>query len=179
MSSTDVQERLYGSHPAGEGGEYETITLDSPLFSHRLKIVESEVVVTDPEPYPVAYLRVGKAVLEEKEGWTRPDVTQLRNLLGLDEPAGREGLDVQGEELLDDLGTVDRAGTIRGVEDLKRLNLDDTRVNDQVHFSRSGRWFAVSVDGRTSGDEDVGEELRDCFDRISSGKLSAEACNGS
>lgn len=27
---------LYGSHICGEGGEYETLTLDSPLFKRRI-----------------------------------------------------------------------------------------------------------------------------------------------
>lgn len=36
-------EDLYGNHAAGEGGEYETLTLDSPLFSHSLVIDEARV----------------------------------------------------------------------------------------------------------------------------------------
>ena len=38
------REEEYGNHAAGEGGEYETLTLDCPLFSHRLCIDETRVV---------------------------------------------------------------------------------------------------------------------------------------
>lgn len=91
----------YGAHPAGEGGEYETLTLDTPLFSHRIRIVESEVVVSDPEPNLVAYLRVTKAELDPKDGWVRPSVSELRELLGLDEDVeeGAECLDEQGRDV--------------------------------------------------------------------------------
>lgn len=34
----DHQERIYGSHVAGEGGEYETITTDGPMFYDRLSL---------------------------------------------------------------------------------------------------------------------------------------------
>jgi diphthine-ammonia ligase len=30
------QHQLYGSHICGEGGEYETLTLDCPLFKQRI-----------------------------------------------------------------------------------------------------------------------------------------------
>lgn len=33
-----VQEEMYGSHVAGEGGEYETITIDCPLFHESLHL---------------------------------------------------------------------------------------------------------------------------------------------
>ena len=32
------QNNLYGSHICGEGGEYETLTLDCPLFKNRIKL---------------------------------------------------------------------------------------------------------------------------------------------
>jgi hypothetical protein len=81
---TDGQESRYGSHPAGEGGEYETLTLSTPLFSHTIELEDAEVVVTDPEPYPVAYLRVPGGKLVKKENWVRPGQEELRRMLGLD-----------------------------------------------------------------------------------------------
>lgn len=32
------QNSLYGSHICGEGGEYETLTLDCPLFKRRIQL---------------------------------------------------------------------------------------------------------------------------------------------
>ncbi|KAG2156182.1 hypothetical protein DEU56DRAFT_906354 [Suillus clintonianus] len=62
---------LYGLHVCGEGGEYETLTLDSPLFKHRIVLDETEVVMhTDNEFAPVAYLRIKRASLHPKESST-------------------------------------------------------------------------------------------------------------
>jgi diphthine-ammonia ligase len=59
---------MYGLHICGEGGEYETLTLDSPLFKHRIVLDETEVVMhTDNEFAPVAYLRIKQASLRPKE----------------------------------------------------------------------------------------------------------------
>ncbi|WVQ69542.1 uncharacterized protein L199_007762 [Kwoniella botswanensis] len=167
-------EQTYGSHPAGEGGEYETLTLSTPLFSHRVKLTKTKTIVTDPEPYPVAYLKVEDAELEPKEGWVKPTVEELREMLGLDdETPGQEGVDEDGLEILDE---------IKGNLNLERLNINDETQDRGIHqsgessqgksdgtprFERRGRWFCVSADGVTKEDEDVGEELKMCFDSIS------------
>ncbi|RKO96903.1 adenine nucleotide alpha hydrolases-like protein [Caulochytrium protostelioides] len=45
----------YGTHVCGEGGEYETLTLDCPLFVRRIVLDATETVVTDADPMaPVA-----------------------------------------------------------------------------------------------------------------------------
>ncbi|WVO18313.1 hypothetical protein L204_106028 [Cryptococcus depauperatus] len=164
-------EAQYGSHPAGEGGEYETLTLSTPLFSHRLKLTRTRTVVTDPEPYPVAYLKVEQAELEPKEGWTRPTSTALRDMLGLNEEKGLEGLDEDGRERLEELGE-------RKVEESKdQAVMEGAGVQNQenennVQFIKKGRWFSVSVRGQSIEREDVGQELKKCFDSISA-KLNA------
>lgn len=61
----------FGTHPCGEGGEYETFTIDSPLFRHYIDIREKEVVVVDQNDVaPVAYLRIKHALLAKKEATT-------------------------------------------------------------------------------------------------------------
>ncbi|XP_019728189.1 diphthine--ammonia ligase isoform X1 [Hippocampus comes] len=48
----------YGVHICGEGGEYETLTLDCPLFKKRLVIDASETVIHSADAFaPVGYLR--------------------------------------------------------------------------------------------------------------------------
>ncbi|KAH9938240.1 uncharacterized protein B0H18DRAFT_1080984 [Fomitopsis serialis] len=65
---------LYGSHICGEGGEYETLTLDCPLFKHKIKLTEVETVIhSDNDFATVAYLRIQNAVLEPKFGEPRID----------------------------------------------------------------------------------------------------------
>ncbi|VDP89348.1 unnamed protein product [Echinostoma caproni] len=50
----------------GEGGEYETFTLDCPLFEQRIvQRSPAELVIhSDDESYPVAYLRLNNLALE-------------------------------------------------------------------------------------------------------------------
>uniref|UniRef100_A0A6I8PCM5 Diphthine--ammonia ligase n=1 Tax=Ornithorhynchus anatinus TaxID=9258 RepID=A0A6I8PCM5_ORNAN len=63
----------YGVHPCGEGGEYETFTLDCPLFEKRVVVDSSEVVLHSADAFaPVAYLRLSGLHLEDKPAG-RPD----------------------------------------------------------------------------------------------------------
>lgn len=54
--------RRFGMNVAGEGGEYETLTLDSPMHRKALRVVESETDITRDG----GSLKVTKAALEEK-----------------------------------------------------------------------------------------------------------------
>ncbi|KAG0586955.1 hypothetical protein KC19_2G130800 [Ceratodon purpureus] len=60
---------LYGSNVCGEGGEYETLTLDSPLFKHaRIILDEFEVALHSPDQIaPVGVLHPTKFHLEAKD----------------------------------------------------------------------------------------------------------------
>ncbi|XP_053237490.1 diphthine--ammonia ligase isoform X4 [Podarcis raffonei] len=59
--------KKYGVHICGEGGEYETFTLDCPLFKKKIVVDVSEVVVHSADAFaPVAYLRLLKLHLEDK-----------------------------------------------------------------------------------------------------------------
>ena len=58
-------------HICGEGGEYETLTLDCPLFRFRIVPDEVETVVVDEcDMAPVAYLRIRRWHLEQKADFT-------------------------------------------------------------------------------------------------------------
>ncbi|XP_043929924.1 diphthine--ammonia ligase [Protopterus annectens] len=57
----------YGVHICGEGGEYETFTLDCPLFKKRIVVDESEVVIHSADAFaPVGYLNLSRLHLEDK-----------------------------------------------------------------------------------------------------------------
>ncbi|KAF5344121.1 hypothetical protein D9758_008826 [Tetrapyrgos nigripes] len=59
---------LYGSHICGEGGEYETLTLDCPLFKSRIVLKDVETVIhSDNDFATVAFLRIKDASLQPKE----------------------------------------------------------------------------------------------------------------
>ncbi|ORZ05425.1 protein E01A2.5 [Absidia repens] len=58
----------YDLHICGEGGEYETFTLDCPLFKKRIVLDETEVVIHSDDAFaPVGYLRLKKCHLEDKD----------------------------------------------------------------------------------------------------------------
>ncbi|KAJ2858641.1 hypothetical protein J3B02_000021 [Coemansia erecta] len=60
-------EKKYGVHVCGEGGEFETFTLDSPLYKKRIVLDEVDVVVHSDDAFsPVLYLSIKKAHTEPK-----------------------------------------------------------------------------------------------------------------
>uniref|UniRef100_A0A8C4T0T8 Diphthine--ammonia ligase n=1 Tax=Erpetoichthys calabaricus TaxID=27687 RepID=A0A8C4T0T8_ERPCA len=71
--------KKYGVHVCGEGGEYETLTLDCPLFKKKIVIDSSKVVVHSADAFaPVGYLQLLKMHLEDK-----PNVSYLMILTGI------------------------------------------------------------------------------------------------
>uniref|UniRef100_A0A3P8V350 Diphthine--ammonia ligase n=1 Tax=Cynoglossus semilaevis TaxID=244447 RepID=A0A3P8V350_CYNSE len=58
----------YGVHVCGEGGEYETFTLDCPLFKKKIVIDAAETVIHSADAFaPVGYLRFTKMHVENKD----------------------------------------------------------------------------------------------------------------
>uniref|UniRef100_A0AAX7T5U2 Diphthine--ammonia ligase n=1 Tax=Astatotilapia calliptera TaxID=8154 RepID=A0AAX7T5U2_ASTCA len=58
----------YGVHICGEGGEYETFTLDCPLFKKKIVIDGAETVIHSADAFaPVGYLRFTKMHTESKD----------------------------------------------------------------------------------------------------------------
>ncbi|TMS21504.1 Diphthine--ammonia ligase [Larimichthys crocea] len=58
----------YGVHICGEGGEYETFTLDCPLFKKKMVIDAAETVIHSADAFaPVGYLRFTEMHTESKD----------------------------------------------------------------------------------------------------------------
>lgn len=69
----------YGSNICGEGGEYETFTLDCPLFKKKIVIDESEIIIHSDDAYaPVGFLHLKKMHLEDKEEASLQSCENLR-----------------------------------------------------------------------------------------------------
>lgn len=86
--------RMYGIHFCGEGGEYETLVLDAPMFKKRLKLHLDDCVLKDfPSDY-VAYLESIRVTIEDKEA-----VGEVDQELKLEPPV----LEEQFEEILNDI----------------------------------------------------------------------------
>jgi len=61
----------WGMHPAGEGGEYETLVLDCPaLFKYGRLVLEETEVICDASDDGVGILRIGKCYVEKKGNGT-------------------------------------------------------------------------------------------------------------
>ena len=79
-------ESAYGSHCCGEGGEFETLTMDCPLFRGSLRFEDTRVVVTSRDPFaPSAHLAVEAVAVDVKDTpsnrggwWTRTTWTHPR-----------------------------------------------------------------------------------------------------
>ncbi|CAL9687104.1 unnamed protein product [Knipowitschia caucasica] len=60
--------KKYGVHICGEGGEYETFTLDCPLFKRKIVIDAMETVIHSADAFaPVGYLRFNQMHTENKD----------------------------------------------------------------------------------------------------------------
>uniref|UniRef100_A0A8C5BPU2 Diphthine--ammonia ligase n=1 Tax=Gadus morhua TaxID=8049 RepID=A0A8C5BPU2_GADMO len=63
----------YGVHICGEGGEYETFTLDCPLFKKKIVIDAMETVIHSADAFaPVGYLRFTQMHVENKHAVSSP-----------------------------------------------------------------------------------------------------------
>ncbi|CEL96052.1 unnamed protein product [Vitrella brassicaformis CCMP3155] len=75
----------FGFHVCGEGGEYETITTDCPLYKKRLVIDASETVThTDDGIAPVLLLHVTKWHLEDKTPSPSPLAAPMQPFISLE-----------------------------------------------------------------------------------------------
>lgn len=165
-------EEKYGCHVAGEGGEYETITLDCVLFHESIKIDEAEVVVTDPSP--VAYLKIKKASLRPKEGHVIPSSEELSKRLF--NPLDDLEEEVQGLSLFDETSRRLLESTaetpLRNEDDVTHLEqqvrqtlvITEPSIAAMTTFGRQGNWFCVAVEGSSQEGETVEDEVTRVFE---------------
>ncbi|XP_056282157.1 diphthine--ammonia ligase isoform X3 [Pseudoliparis swirei] len=67
----------YGVHICGEGGEYETFTLDCPLFKKKMVIDAAEMVIHSADAFaPVGYLNFTAMHTENKDAISSPPAHQ-------------------------------------------------------------------------------------------------------
>ncbi|KAG2349032.1 hypothetical protein BDR05DRAFT_873705 [Suillus weaverae] len=150
--------RLYGLHICGEGGEYETLTLDSPLFKHRIVLDETEVVMhTDNEFAPVAYLRIKRASLHPKESSTDGRVEVLPLL----------------EDRFGELKNVVENSVLDRHENSSSGTYEPTnkpyRILDLPSTHAIGSWLAIGnihPDPSLDSETPLEEQVRDCFTQL-------------
>ncbi|CAK1582896.1 unnamed protein product [Parnassius mnemosyne] len=138
MSLSDIQPHLlvmqkkYGLNVCGEGGEYETFTLDCPLFRKRLVIDEKELVIHSDDPVAsVGYLNL-KLHLEAKENYCEP--TQLP-------PTVKNSLDFVNDlndTVFSDLSDIELSESELEFEKLEQKKKEEEDVNPLLTYSREG-----------------------------------------
>jgi diphthine-ammonia ligase len=97
--------KLYGAHICGEGGEYETLTLDCPLFKSRIVLDRTKTMMHGQNSSDgVYYMTVGEAHLEAKERYGQ-----------LDSVAVPPMLDKQSEATFDDGGEARQSQSNNGI----------------------------------------------------------------
>ncbi|KAJ6539476.1 hypothetical protein B0H19DRAFT_361581 [Mycena capillaripes] len=142
---------LYGAHICGEGGEYETLTLDCPLFKHRIVLTEVETVIhSDSDFATVAYLRIKNAVLQAK-----PDVgTPVFHV--------PESLDEKFETVRDRIASLQVQEESPSPVDVRS---QPSQLSNQTRSRKIDSWVIVSnvcsiVD---RNDRSIEEEVKQCF----------------
>ncbi|PIL37068.1 hypothetical protein GSI_00760 [Ganoderma sinense ZZ0214-1] len=145
----------YGSHVCGEGGEYESLTLDSPMFKYRIKLDEVETVVhSDSDFATVAYLRIKSASLVAKEHLAESDVT-IPSILS---------------ETFSHLHDVISGTSSPQAEDENTQKQHSVPIAVPIGSKRVGNWIAVTnlqreVDEQAF-DISVEDEVRECFEKL-------------
>ncbi|XP_034489328.1 uncharacterized protein LOC117793033 isoform X2 [Drosophila innubila] len=72
----------YGLNVCGEGGEYETFTLDCPLFKQRIVVEDIQTIISSADPIcPVGYINFTKLTLHPKEPNVGGDVVFVKKSL--------------------------------------------------------------------------------------------------
>ncbi|KXN86413.1 Diphthine--ammonia ligase [Leucoagaricus sp. SymC.cos] len=145
---------LYGSHVCGEGGEYESLTLDCPLFKQRIQLQDVGTVIHSDNAFAtVAYLRIKNAKLVQKE--------TLEN-------GAMEVPSLLEEEFQ---SVKDKLETERSISRTEILTPDlqiDGEPQIPCSTSRVGNWVSVcNVQRRLSGiDREISleDEVIECFD---------------
>ncbi|KAJ3971502.1 hypothetical protein EV361DRAFT_989549 [Lentinula raphanica] len=153
---------LYGSHICGEGGEYESLTLDCPLFKFRIILTDVETVIhSDHDFAVVAYLRIKNARLEPRSG-SYP--VQLRI-----------------PPLLDETYEAVRSLATEAEPSSSNAAISSQSVHNTHVFApglrKRGKWVAVTnVQAKCFADESIENEITKCFhilqDRLASLNLS-------
>ncbi|CAO1632197.1 unnamed protein product [Sympodiomycopsis kandeliae] len=128
---------MYGAHVCGEGGEYETLTLDCPLFKKRIQLEQTEVV-TDSESgvAQVAYLRIHRASLVAKDtnsSTTLADVIVPPVFDRFSQGILNQAVDVRGEG---------SSASTRRVDKSPKLPDPDDEQTSRPISSRRGKWVA-------------------------------------
>ncbi|XP_037086605.1 diphthine--ammonia ligase-like [Pollicipes pollicipes] len=133
----ELMAERYGLNVCGEGGEYETFTLDCPLFKKRIIVDDQKTVVHSDDAFaPVAYLNFTRTRLEDKD---MGDLSQAQRIQGLPLPSVRPAL----------VAETRAAALANGSTECPP---DDATIAPEPSVAESEGWFWIGpIDGREGG----------------------------
>ncbi|KAJ7228530.1 hypothetical protein GGX14DRAFT_613390 [Mycena pura] len=140
---------LYGAHICGEGGEYETLTLDCPLFKQRIVLRDVETVIHSDNAFAsVAFLRIKDAVLQDKSTSVPPVI--------------------RVPQLLDETFTSVRHDISLREANSKERHITSTptpsfTLNYRARSGKLGSWVSIANIYSGISDISVEEEVKQCF----------------
>ncbi|KAI5893422.1 uncharacterized protein SCHCODRAFT_02498721 [Schizophyllum commune H4-8] len=152
---------LYGSHICGEGGEYETLTLDCPLFKKRIHLEHVETVIhSDNDFATVAYLRIKSATLEPKLGTISDCEVAVPRLLDEDMGDVREAVEKSQSVVIP--RTDGQSLSVEGPVTLPK----------DISIREVGDWVAIgSIQHPSSGESlSIEDEVAACFESLRGSK---------
>lgn len=154
--------QLYGAHVCGEGGEYETLSLDSPLFQQRISMYvgsyllsdDTEVVVHHDAAFAsVSYLRLRQTSLIDKEHYG-PEMVRTQ---------------LSAPPLLDPLGIA----SLRAIERAPVAPLQDSVSNytmaawlPSLSVAVRGPWLSIANLCASASSASFEDGARDLFARL-------------
>ncbi|TFK75784.1 hypothetical protein BDN72DRAFT_929761 [Pluteus cervinus] len=151
MQSTLIKlNQLYGSHICGEGGEYESLTLDCPLFKRRIILKDVETVIhSDNDFASVAYLRVKAAELIAKDSVA--DTLRVPPLFDDEFKNVEDAVNLSEAEHPNESGEV--------------LVAQSTHFTQGVQCEKRGAWVSIGNIQRAQNSREVSieEEVTECF----------------
>lgn len=167
-------EKLYGCNPCGEGGEYETFTLDAPIYKKRIVMFVFVVMVIFSDDAQIichSYDRDAPVYLYVPQKWHLEEKEQQE--IEIEEspcvvhPEGKAELEgVVGDNPLWDYLTLDSLSS-RGFEDVRNFSPQEVTSED-VRNSSQG---SVIEDVRNSSSQEV---TSDDVRNSSSQKITSE-----
>nr|XP_022904819.1 diphthine--ammonia ligase [Onthophagus taurus]XP_022904820.1 diphthine--ammonia ligase [Onthophagus taurus] len=152
----------YGVNICGEGGEYETLTIDCPLYKSRIVIEESEIVIHSNDPIaPVGYLKLNKLRLELK----LPPLDLTHRLAGLPLKDSDGYVTDYGEEATENEEIEPEIDTIKESSTLIKYNPDFININQKINSVKcSNGWLWIS--GCTGESDDPKEAIKNALEKL-------------
>ncbi|PWN37236.1 adenine nucleotide alpha hydrolases-like protein [Meira miltonrushii] len=144
--------RLYGAHICGEGGEYETSTLDCPLFKRKI-ILDKTIAVTHGEESSdgVFYMKIEGAHLEDKT----EQVEVSASTITIPDRFDKYSVRSRPQERLESIST-----ELSNKQPLKH-------IRQETFVTKNGPWCAISgIQGSAVEGNDIQTEIRSAFQSL-------------